>query len=280
MRKTIKILLIAAGLFIAATPVISIADDEIMDEEIVGIEEDSDVPEEESALGLSDKNSDEIYDNLDGLIEVISETQVCEGLTMEDIILPSPQIQVPAEALSPILNVTTIAPSPGPEWAAEKYAEEYENAELKYCSDTLFYTCAKKETENGGIYFLTHIVIKNANQINGSDSYGDFGGDRETPLDAAKRCGAKILTNGSYFDYGTGHACGGSLLIRNNKVVHGESGSARNILKGRWFLAPPVRSPTPDPTDSAVNMAYSASSSLHMNLLNSVSNCSRFGRYN
>ena len=107
MRKTIKILLIAAGLFIAATPVISIADDEIMDEEIVGIEEDSDVPEEESALGLSDKNSDEIYDDLDGLIEVISETQVYEGLTMEDIILPSPQMQVPAEALSPILNVTT-----------------------------------------------------------------------------------------------------------------------------------------------------------------------------
>ena len=89
MRKTIKILLASAGLFIAATPVISIADDEIMDEEIVGIEEDSDVPEEESALGLSDKNSDEIYDDLDGLIEVISETQVCEGLTMEDIILPS-----------------------------------------------------------------------------------------------------------------------------------------------------------------------------------------------
>ena len=229
MRKTIKILLIAAGLFIAATPVISIADDEIMDEEIVGIEEDSDVPEEESALGLSDKNSDEIYDDLDGLIEVISETQVCEGLTMEDIILPSPQIQVPAEALSPILNVTTIAPSPGPEWAAEKYAEEYENAELKYRSDTLFYTCAKKETENGGIYFLTHIVIKNANQINGSDSYGDFGGDRETPLDAAKRCGAKILTNGSYFDYGTGHACGGSLLIRNNKVVHGEYADSYEI---------------------------------------------------
>ena len=229
MRKTIKILLIAAGLFIAATPVISIADDEIMDEEIVGIEEDSDVPEEESALGLSDKNSDEIYDDLDGLIEVISETQVCEGLTMEDIILPSPQIQVPAEALSPILNVTTIAPSPGPEWAAEKYAEEYENAELKYCSDTLFYTCAKKETENGGIYFLTHIVIKNANQINGSDSYGDFGGDRETPLDAAKRCGANILTNGSYFDYGTGHACGGSLLIRNNKVVHGEYADSYEI---------------------------------------------------
>ena len=228
----------------------------------------------------ANKNSDESYDDLDGLIEVISETQVYEGLTMEDIILPSPQMQVPAEALSPILNVTTIAPSPGPEWAAEKYAEEYENAELKYCSDTLLYTCAKKETENGGIYFLTHIVIKNANQINGSDSYGDFGGDRETPLDAAKRCGAKILTNGSHFDYGTGHACGGSLLIRHNKVVHGESGSARNILKGRWFLAPPVRSPTPDPTDSAVNMAYSASSSLHMNLLNSVSNCSRFGRYN
>ena len=27
-----------------------------------------------------------------------------------------------------------------------------------------------------------------------------------------------------------------------------EFGSARNTLKGRWFLAPPVRSPTPGPT--------------------------------
>ena len=53
MRKTIKILLIAAGLFIAAAPVISIADDEIMDEGIVGVEEDSGVHKEESAPGSS-----------------------------------------------------------------------------------------------------------------------------------------------------------------------------------------------------------------------------------
>ena len=124
MRKTIKILLIAAGLFIAAAPVISIADDEIMDEGIVGVEEDSGVHKEESAPGSSNKNSGETQDGLDGLIEVIGETQVHEGLTMEDIIPPSPQMQVPAKALSPILNVTTIDPCPGPEWAAEKYAEE------------------------------------------------------------------------------------------------------------------------------------------------------------
>ena len=67
---------------------------------------------------------------------------------------------------------------------------------------------------------------------------------------------------------------------RKERETGFEFGCAKNTLKGRWFLAPPVRSPTPDPTDSAVNMAYSASSSLHMNLLNSVSNCSRFGRYN
>ena len=34
-----------------------------------------------------------------------------------------------------------------------------------------------------------------------------------------------------------------------------ESGSAKNTSKGRLFLAPPVRSPTPGPTDSAVNIS-------------------------
>ena len=100
------------------------------------------------------------------------------------------------------------------------YQEEYEKAQIRYHSDKLFYTCTEKETENGS-YFLTHVIIRDAGQLRGEDSFGDFAGTRETPQDAAKRTGAKILINGSYFDYGTGFATGGELLIRDNKVLHG-----------------------------------------------------------
>jgi hypothetical protein len=71
------------------------------------------------------------------------------------------------------------------------------------------------------IFGEKNVIIRDAGQLRGEDSFGDFAGTRETPQDAAKRTGAKILINGSYFDYGTGFATGGELLIRDNKVLHG-----------------------------------------------------------
>ena len=155
-----------------------------------------------------------------GLFEVVSETQSRKGQTLEEL-LPQPQISsVPSTPPSSSLTVKTLEAYPDPSDAVTDYAREYRDADRRYRSDTLFYTCTKKETQ-GGFYYLTHVIIRNADQICGDDSFGDFAGTRETPADAADRTGAKILINGSYFKYETGFATGGELLIRDNKAVHG-----------------------------------------------------------
>jgi len=168
----------------------------------------------------------------DGLFEVVSESSSKEGKTLEDVI-PAPQVTpVPASPPSPNLTVETLKPNPGPFEAMADYLDEYLHADYRYYSDTLFYTCTKHETEDSA-YYLTHIVVKDAKQICGEDSEGDFGGARETPKDAASRTGAKLLINGSYFDYGTGYATGGELLIRDNKVIHGEYSDGYEICLRR-----------------------------------------------
>ncbi len=171
------------------------------------------VPSDHPANGQPEVSSDELF-------EVIGETMSQQGEALEDV-LPKPQTApVPAAPPSSSLTVQTLDPHPGPAAARILYSEELLDADYKYCSDTLFYTCTKHETENG-FYYLTHVVIADAGQIRGEDSFGDFAGTREAPGDAASRTGAKILVNGSYFNYGTGFATGGELLIRDNQVVHG-----------------------------------------------------------
>ena len=214
MKKKLLSAILAAGLCVSLMPYSAYPEDIVPDE----TEETSARPDSGTSSPEEKKPQDLI--SVDGLFEVVSEKQSREGQRLEDV-LPQPQtIEVPAEPPSSSLTVKTLTPYPGPATAMKRCAKEYRNADLRYSSDTLFYTCTRKETDNG-YYYLTHVVIKDASQIQGEDSFGDFGGTRETPLDAADRTGAEILVNGSYFSYGTGYATGGELLIRDNQVVHG-----------------------------------------------------------
>ena len=209
MRKKLLSIVLAAGLFMSCAPYDLYAEDMMVPDSEENEEEPA--PKEETGSELISP---------DGLFEVVSEKQSRAGKKLEEV-LPQPQTaSVPATPPSSSLTVETLDPHPGPAAALFNFAEEYRNADLHYYSDSLFYTCTRKETEDG-FYYLTHVVIKDAGQIRGEDSFGDFGGKRETPQDAAARTGAKVLINGSYFSYGTGYATGGELLIRNNKVLHG-----------------------------------------------------------
>ncbi len=209
MGKKLSTMILAAGLVSALTPAYISAEDLVVMDTDSSMEDS--VPEEESR--------DELF-SADGLFELVSEKQSKAGKTLEEV-LPQPQTAgVPSTPPSSCLTVKTLDPFPDPKAAMLCYSQEFLNADYHYYSDTLFYTCTKKETEDG-FYFLTHVIIRDAGQIGGDDSFGDFAGERETPLDAARRTGAKVLVNGSYFDYGTGFATGGELLIRNNKVIHG-----------------------------------------------------------
>lgn len=205
-------MLLAAGLIFSCAQVPAFADDEAV---VVDAPEDTAQEAVQSSEGSGELIS------TDGLFEVVSEKQSKDGKKLEDL-LPQPQIApVPDTPPSSSLTVTTLEAHPGPFDAMAACSKEFQAADLRYYSDSLFYTCTKHETDSGS-YYLTHIVIKDAKQIGGEDSFGDFGGNRETPQDAAKRTGAKILVNGSYFRYDTGYAYGGDLLVRDNQVLHGD----------------------------------------------------------
>ena len=213
MGKKLNSVMMAAGLLAACVSCSAFAEDEL--EVMIP---DTEVSQE--ASGPKDGTSEELVSS-DALFEVVSEEQSTEGKTLEEA-LPEPQIEpVPDVPPSDTLTVKTLDPFPDPGTAMLRYSEEYRNADLHGFSDTIFWTCTRKETKNG-FYYLTHVVVKNASQICGDDSCGDFAGERETPRDAAERTGAAILVNGSYFRYETGYATGGSLLVRDNKVLHGE----------------------------------------------------------
>ncbi len=216
-------LMLAAGLILSCYSASTHAED-IMVPEDVTVEDTEVIPDADDPA--EDGSNDSVPAS--GLFEVVSETQSQKGEAMEDVV-PQPQVpEVPATPPSSSLTVETLDAFPSPSNALITYAKEYQDAEYKYFSESLFYTCTKKETENG-FYYLTHIVVKDASQINGEDSFGDFGGQRETPLDAAERTDAKIAVNGSYFRYDTGYAYGGDLLIRDNQVMSGRYANGYEI---------------------------------------------------
>ena len=159
--------------------------------------------------------------DLSGLIEVVSEKSSDKGERLEDVRKEPVVAPVPAAPPSNVLNVSAPEPYRSPSYAAMEYWDEYRAADLKFSSDTLFYTCTRHTTESG-FYYLTHVIVADVSQLDGLLSNDVFGGARETPLSAAKRTGAAILLNGSYFSYETNTPTGGTLMIKDNRVLSGE----------------------------------------------------------
>ena len=208
MKKTQLSILIAAWILCGGLQTVY-GEDQMVPDTDEASQQQSPAPEDEGQ-----------FLSADGLFEVVSETQSKKGEALEDV-LPQPRTaQVPAEPPSSSLTVHSPDPYPSPSAAMIACSDEFQNADYRYFSERLFYTCTLHETETG-FYYLTHVIIRDPKQIRGEDSYGDFAGTREEPADAALRTGAKVLVNGSYFRYDTGFATGGELLIRNGKVMHG-----------------------------------------------------------
>lgn len=226
MAKKYLSIILAAGLVLSGLSVSIYAEEDVM---VADMDPFTDEDAEEPAASA---DSGEDLFSSGGLFEVVNEKQSREGDVLEDV-MPQPQIaEVPAEPPSPSLTVNTLEAYPSPGDALIKYSQEFEDADIRYFSDSLFYTCTKHDTDSG-FYYLTHIVVKDASQISGDDSFGDFGGERETVQDAAVRTGARIAINGSYFQYGTGYAYGGDLLIRDNQVMHGNYSDGYEICLRR-----------------------------------------------
>lgn len=103
-----------------------------------------------------------------------------------------------------------------------QYQDEYQAAQYKYASDNIYVACTQYELTTGGKYILTHVVTNSGSQIEGILSYDNWGGERETAVEAAARTGAVLMINASYFDYGTGEPVGGRIAIANGYVQNDE----------------------------------------------------------
>ncbi|MDO4647286.1 MAG: phosphodiester glycosidase family protein [Eubacteriales bacterium] len=104
--------------------------------------------------------------------------------------------------------------------AKKGFAEEYEKADWKYASDSIFVTVTHHETDVY-TYDLAHIVINDAGQLRSELSNGSLGGERELVTDAAARLDWVIGTNASNFDYATGKPTYAGCIIKNRILMEG-----------------------------------------------------------
>lgn len=108
--------------------------------------------------------------------------------------------------------------------------KEAKSAKWHYSGSGILCYSNRYTEDSGKTFFLTRILIKDPSSQMGQDfSNGDFGGTREYPTDAAKRLGAVVTTNGSYFSYETGQPACASVFVNKGQVVRGSSANGKEI---------------------------------------------------
>ena len=147
--------------------------------------------------------------------------------------------------------------------AQKKYGDDVARALKNEVSENMFYTVTE-ETINGHKVYVTHIVINDGSQINGEPANGQYGSGLETSSSAANRVGAKLLINGSHFNYSDGSqdlSGANDVVIVNGKVVSGTTAGGMEICldkDGKLFTAPPGTS-----AQDLVNMGVKYTFSSH-----------------
>ncbi len=222
-RDIVKAILLAATVVIgSAVPTWASSEDEIVPDteayEIIPIperEEGQDIISEEESDGEDNleeiKKEEELgykgdLSTLSGLFE---DPEPCEGETEN-------------EGIGRVIITNA-------QKAAITHAKEYENAAYRYLSDSIYVAVTSHENGKGGKYLLSHIVINDASQINGLLSYDDYAGERENPVDAARRKKAVLLINGSYFRYETNEPNGADVVIADRRIMRGGTADGYEI---------------------------------------------------
>ncbi len=126
--------------------------------------------------------------------------------------------------------------------AWRKNYKAFTQATGSYISDQTYVTTNKKETEDGAVYWLTHVIINDAKQLKSGLSNDTWGGAREKPSDAAKRLNWVMGTNGSYFNYDTKLPILAGVFIKDGVVKQGSKTNGREVcLKNDGTLFTPEK---------------------------------------
>lgn len=136
---------------------------------------------------------------------------------------PLPPDAMPEDVISDSA-ASTASSSPMDVYA--KSLVEYANADEKYLSDSMYIASTKHTTKTGGVYYITHVAIADASQINGERANGGWNKGRENPQDAAARLGSALLINGSYFKWSDSLPNGGDIYFDKSQVCGQYTNSA------------------------------------------------------
>lgn len=100
------------------------------------------------------------------------------------------------------LCALTAAPRTRVAEARRENRDELASAEYQYCSEDIYVAVSKRQSNSGGDYYLTHVIVNDPSQICGALSNDTLGGTRERPSAASMRIEDWIVgVNGSYFGY-------------------------------------------------------------------------------
>jgi len=122
--------------------------------------------------------------------------------------------------------------------------ETEEAAYIQADSDTIFVSC-REFTPAGHRVLLTHVLVADpTTQVRAGLSHDQVGGERERTSDYAKRTGAVVAVNGSYFYYETGqpiNMCAPVVLHDGEIVRPGDSNGSEICLRfdGTFFSPHP-----------------------------------------
>lgn len=111
-------------------------------------------------------------------------------------------------------------------------------------SDNTYISTEEKDAYGSHI-LIAHVLIRDPSQINTEFSNGVFGGKGERPTDVAKRTGAVLVINGSYFNYGTGQALTevAPVILHDNEIYRSGIANGSEIcirFDGSLFSPHPV----------------------------------------
>ena len=122
--------------------------------------------------------------------------------------------------------------------------EQTEAEWIEADTDSIFVSC-RETRPSGKRIIITHVLVADpTTQVKVGESNDAFGGERERTSDFAKRTGATVATNGSYFYYETGQpidACAPVVLLDGKAVRPGKSNGSEICLRldGSFFSPHP-----------------------------------------
>ena len=148
-------------------------------------------------------------------LDLINEEINVEDLTKQETKVNTETEKIKENSPTKDINLNNIKEGTKVSEAIKKYGDELKNADYATVNENLYLTTTTDYINDEEVK-VTHIVINDPSQINGSPANGKYATGLETATSAATRLNSSLLINGSHFDYSDGSE---DLKGANNIVI-------------------------------------------------------------